>query len=246
MSRTFVTWASYDWRLLPESIAAYYEQADEILVGVDRDGLTWSGLPNGMDWKHFQEVMEAIDPAGKITLVVEPFFTAGKTPRENNDAGYRRLYQLAHGEWIVAVDADEVVTDVPALLKGMNGAPMGRQVYGRWTNVFKVIGDTALVVTPETHLCALATRSREPVRAKLTEELPFYVPVVVQHNTLGRSEAEVALKLASYGHRDDVRPGFFEFWKAVDLTNYQTVRDCHPFIPSQWPGLTAIPLKDLR
>lgn len=245
MHASFVTLACYDWRLLPTSIAAYYEHAEEILVGLDLDRITWGGKPFELDRAELVAALAAIDPARKIRIL-EGVFHSPARGQVNGTAERERLARHAHGEWIVEVDADELIRDVPALLAAMEEAPPGWQVCGTWRNVFKVIGNTALVVDDDNSVCALATRLRTRERAKLTGEWPLVVPgLTVEHLITARADAELALKLQSWGHMDDVSPGWIDRWRSVTLENYAEVRDLHYFEPRWWPSLKAVPVANL-
>lgn len=242
MRATFVTLAAYDWRLLPTSMAAYYDHADEILVGLDCDRVTWGGKLFALDRAELERALP--DPAGKIQIV-EGMFHGPARGQANGTAERQFLANIARNDWIVEVDADELVLDVPALLATMARTPVGMQVCGVWRNVFKVIGDTALVVDSSESVCALATRNRSRLRAKLTGEVPVVAPVVVEHLTMARSRDELALKLASWGHMDDVLPGWLASWDSVTLENYAAARNLHPFEPGWWPRLRAVPVAEL-
>jgi hypothetical protein len=243
LKATFITLAAYDWHLLPTSIAAYYDHADEILIGLDQERLSWSGLPFHLDRAALEQAIP--DLAGKIRIVEGAFYSPSRTPMENDCAERQALSAEAANEWTVEVDADEIVTDVPALFDAMAETPPGRQVFGLWRDVFKVQGETALVVDTNLLLCALATRSRRRVLARQSGERAEFTPVIVEHLTLGRSRAEVAQKLASWSHSDQVKAGFLERWDAIDLDNFEEVRNVHPFKSERWPRLHAVPVAEL-
>jgi hypothetical protein len=236
MSSTFITLASYDWRLLPQSIAGYHGIADEVLVGLDAGGLTWAGAATGLSRAQLEL---ALAPFPKARIVEGNFFDASKAPIDNDTAERAHLAGLAQGEWIVEVDADEIV-DGHALLLDLHQVPPATQVYASWLNVFKVIDGVALVVDDRRHLAPLATRSRIRKRSRVTGEAMWLARQEVPHLTLGRSEAEVAQKLSNWGHAPQVRPGFFDLWRSIDLGNYRDVRNVHPFIPDRWPVLKAV------
>lgn len=245
MRATFVTLAAYDWRMLPASIASYYAYADEIIVGLDVNRRSWSGTQFGLDDR---DLAEALSPyTDKITVVTDDFFNAHQSPLQNDRAERERLAKSARNNWVVEVDADEVLSDADALLAAMESCPPGCQVYAQeWTQVYKVISDTALVVTPSLQLCALATRSRARKLARQTGEPPVVAPVEVVHWTMGRDEADLVQKLASWSHSHQVRPGFLDQWRSVTLENYRAAKDLHYFRASAWPGLRAVPVSQLR
>ena len=219
-------------------MAGYYDAADEIIVGVDENRRTWAGTAFNLDCADLLAALP--DPDRKIRFVEASFFDPRSTPIENDCREREHLARLARNELVAEVDADEMI-DGAALAAAAERLPPGHQLYAPWSHVFKIIGDTALIVdNPHGgELCALATRSRRRKLARQTGEPPVVADFVVRHNTLGRSVAEVAEKLTGWGHADRVRPGFLDLWRSVNLNNYADVRDVHPFIPSRWPGLKA-------
>jgi hypothetical protein len=244
MPASFVVPVAYDWRLLPASMAGYYDTADEILVGIDVNRRTWAGT--AFDLPRDELRAELPDPDGKIRIIEGDFYDPGRTPIENDCREREYLARESRNDMVIEVDADESV-DGAALVAAAEQMPPGRQLYAPWLQVFKVIGDTALLVD-NTHggeLCALATRSRSRRYARQTGEPPVVADLQVLHNTMGRSDAEVAQKLAGWGHAHQVRPGFLDLWRSVSLENYRNARDFHPFSPKRWPALKVTPLASL-
>lgn len=241
MRATFVTLAAYDFRLLPASIASYHEAADEILVGLDADRVSWSGQPFECDRAELDAVLAPFPKA----RVLEGNFHSSAVAMENDSQERAFLASLARNEWVVEVDADESV-DGAAVVAALADCPEGKQLYGFWSNVYKVIDDTALVVEPAIHTCPLATKSRSRKVARITGE-PTYLSrtVKVLHFTTCRSEPALVQKLTNWSHSGDVRPGFLDQWRGITLENYQDARNLHPFIPSRWPALRAVPVASL-
>lgn len=245
MRASFVTLAAYDWRLLPTSIGAYYEHAAEILVGLDGQRLTWAGQPFELDRAVLEATLMAIDPERKIHIVEANYCHHGRTPMQNDCAEREYLAACAREDWVVEVDADELLDDVPALFTAMAAAPDGYQVFGTWRDIWKVIGSHALVVRSSDNLCALATRSRHRNYARQTGERAWIATTTVEHLTLGRSDTEVAQKLTGWSHATQVRPRFLDLWRAATLENYEALRNVHPFRPARWPALEAVPVSSL-
>jgi hypothetical protein len=43
LKKSAISLISYDASYLPKSIASYYDYVDEIVLGLDKDRITWSG-----------------------------------------------------------------------------------------------------------------------------------------------------------------------------------------------------------
>lgn len=226
---TFVTLACYDWRLLPTSIAAYHDVADEVLIGLDRDRLTWSGPPFSLDRSALEHALRDFP---KCRIIEDRFYQPNLTPLQNDCRERSRLARLARNEWVVEVDADEIV-DGAAIVAELPRVPDGHQLYGFWRDILKVDGDTALLRDTRAggKLCALATKSKARKYARQTGEPPHVADITVEHLTTARPEQELAQKYRSWGHSDTISQSALADWR--NLT-------------PQSPGVTAVPINSLR
>ena len=65
---------SYDAnRFLADSIKRYYNYVDEIVLGIDKDRITWSGNPFEIDEDSLWKELSSLDGDSKITIVEEDF-----------------------------------------------------------------------------------------------------------------------------------------------------------------------------
>jgi hypothetical protein len=225
---SFVTLACYDWRLLPTSIAAYHDAADEVLIGLDYDRRTWSGTPFECDRSALEYALRDFPKC----RIVEDQFSLGRKPLENDCAEREYLARLTRNPWVVEVDADEIV-DGAAIVRALSDVPRGRQLFGLWKDVLKVDGDTALLRDTSSggRLCALATRSRTRRYARETGEPIYVAPIEVEHLTTARPEPELRQKFAGWGHSDTCPNDALDKWRELSARS---------------PSVVAVPVSSLR
>jgi hypothetical protein len=237
---SFVTLLAYDYRYCYQAIRSYYDIADEIILGLDADRLTWSKRPFAIDLEEVRAFVAEVDRDRKIR-VIERDFHGEDTPMKN-DTRERSLLsrEAAPGNWVVQVDADEILmnaADFRAWL--LAEAPADHLILARWLSVFKVFGDQVLVVDPPGEAVPVATMARgEYVMARLTGQPQAMSPLQVLHFSWGRTPQELRQKLDNWSHAQDFNvEDFYAFWDGVTLDNYTQARDFHPLDPPVWGAL---------
>lgn len=239
---SFVTPVAYDHRFAWAAIASYYGIADEIIVGLDRDRISWNGKPFRIDEDDFRRRLKASDPQGKISLVEGDFHSQGSA--HANDTFERNALSLRcrPGRWVVQVDSDELLRNPDEFRAWLLRRRGFWLVQARRTVVFKRFGDDYLVVDKDRARISLATRRRgRYTGCRDTREFKRRSPLSLLHFSWGRDEGELRQKLESWTHaRDFDTAKFLDFWKSVDLDNYGRFRDLHPIDGPHWPSLRLV------
>ena len=75
---------SYDADYLPSSIEKYYEYVDEIILGVDKDRISWSNNNFSFDETVLWKELGRIDGDSKISVIEEDFHKS-EIPIENDN-----------------------------------------------------------------------------------------------------------------------------------------------------------------
>lgn len=237
---SFVTMFAYDYRYAFNSIPSYYDLADEIIIGMDQDRLTWMKQPFQMDMDEVRAFIEKIDVQKKIRIIEGNFHTE-EHPLVNDNLERSALSRACiEGNWVVMIDADEIVLNGPefkAWLLANN--PAQYNVYGRWISVFKTFGDQVLVVDPPGETVPIATMVRgEYTGARLTKQQGILSPLQLLHFSWGRTPQELAQKISNWGHAGDFHlPAFFQMWQSVTLQNYHQLKNFHPLNGPVWQSL---------
>jgi hypothetical protein len=73
IKKSVISLISYDAHYLAKSIEKYYNYVDEIILGLDKDRVTWSGNSFTFDEAALWAELNAIDGDNKITVVEENF-----------------------------------------------------------------------------------------------------------------------------------------------------------------------------
>lgn len=246
---------SYDYRFLLSTISRYLSHVDEVVLGIDSEGLTWSGEPFAIPGSFFDQLRRLDQRPPKIRLASQPFYSASRSPMENDVAERNALsLEVQEGNWIVSIDADEYLVN-PSEFFGFlrQGETDGDVcVEGQWITVFKDLGGWLLVVAagPDGLLerFPIATLQRGAFRqSRWTEARPVLSPCVALHYSWGRQEEDLRQKLLNWSHSQDfdVR-SYFEFWRGINETNYATIRNFHPIWPTMWSRLVLVEKADLE
>lgn len=238
---SFVTPVAYDFRYALKAVQAYYGAADEIVLGLDRERISWSGMKYNMDEGAFREGIRLLDSQAKVKVVEGDFHSRGSATL--NDTDERNVLSLAcrPGHWIVQIDSDEMVLNAGEFRAWLLGRTFNWNVLGNWLTVFKSFRDAYLVVD-KTATISVATRSRGLYTGcRDTKQWKRRSPLKMLHFSWGRTEAEVGQKLKNWTHSGDFDTDrFLQFWRSVNLENYQSVRDFHPMDGPDWPSLRLV------
>jgi hypothetical protein len=237
---SFITLLAYDYRYSYPAVRSYYKLADEIILGLDADRLTWMQQPFEIDMDEIKAFIADIDPQRKIRIVEGNFHSAGN-PMVNDAMERSRLSeQAAPGNWVVQIDADEILVNGPEfrewlLLKD----PVPYNVFGRWLSVFKLFGKQALIIDPPGEYVPVATMLRgQYTGGRLTRQQGVMSPLRLLHFSWGRTPAQLMQKLRNWSHaRDFDVEKFFDFWESVTLENFAEAKNFHPLHGPTWSSL---------
>ena len=133
----------------PNSIKTYYDYVDEIVLGLDKNRVSWSKNKFTFDESKLWSELNDIDSDGKITIVEEDFVKSDKAIENDN---FERNYlkeQCSH-DWIFSFDADEELLNAHDFF--VNYLPLIEKYYNTcdimmtWATPFKTIEDKTLVI----------------------------------------------------------------------------------------------------
>ncbi len=236
---SFVVLVAYDYKYLPPVIKSLYSIADEIILGLDRDRISFTKKPFEFDTVEFQSMIRRLDPEGKIRVVEEDFHSAPDPMAcETHERNY--LSGLCQkGNWIIQIDSDEILLNPEEFKEWIDSGNGSGMILAHWILVYKKIGNELLVVDKENHHHPVGTRLRGGyIGARHTGQNKKVSPLRLLHFAYGRTPEEMRIKLKNWSHANDFDTDkYFEFWKGVGLDNYSQVKDIHPMEGSAWPSL---------
>ena len=89
LKKSVISLISYDADYLPDSISKYYNYVDEIILGLDKDRISWSNNSFSFDENELWKKLKLLDTKNKIEIIEENFHPSS-TPIENDN--YERNY----------------------------------------------------------------------------------------------------------------------------------------------------------
>jgi hypothetical protein len=239
---SFVTPLAYDWKYAFDAIRSYYAIADEIILGLDADRISWSKKPFAFDDAAVADLIAQIDTDKKIRIVEGNFHGLG-VPLENETAERRLLGAACQsGNWVVQIDADEVLLNPFDFKQQMANMPQDQCVSGIWLPIYKIIGDKALIVGGQLETTPVATRTPHLYTfGRVTDQPTTVSQLLMLHLSWCRPEEELLQKLTNWGHSNQIdAEKTIGLWRATTLENYHQLRDFHHIYGPLWKFLKVI------
>ena len=201
------------------------------------------------DWLH------AFDKAGKINIYRDDFYDPALSPMENEVRERKSLAaRMGIGNWIIQLDSDEYFVDFKRFAEELKlrntylDRPEQNQVQiaGYYINLYKYTGDGLLYVSKPRNQ-KFATNYPDYVTGRNTRQRVIYIPNLVIHECLSRSEEEIRTKFNNWGHSHQVNTeAFLEKWRKIDQSNYHRFEDLFYLEPEKWKKLSYVKGKSLE
>jgi hypothetical protein len=264
IKKSVISLISYDAKYLAKSIEKYYNYVDEIVLGLDKDRISWSGNVFSFDEAKLWSDLSAIDGDNKITIVEENFHESSVAIENDN---YERNYlkSACTHDCIVSVDADEYLLNAKDFF--YNFLPIAEKYLTKadicmnWATPYKQIGDTVLVIANDndtpflgenqgfiTHKNNTFTYARW-TNLSASGNNRIMSPLISIHWSLCRDKEDLHTKIHNIGHSDIVeKDPFYAIWKDVTLDNYHQLRNFKTsgLGGAQWPKLFAVDINQLE
>ena len=263
--KSAISLISYDANMfLADSIKRYYNYVDEIILGIDKDRVTWSGNDFSIDEDSLWSSLSQIDGDNKISIIEENFHQSEVAIEYDN---YERNFlkaQCSH-DWIFSFDADEMLVNTKKFF--LEYCPLVENYYNKvdicmvWATPYKKLEDES----GKSHTLIIANEDDTPffgenqgvvtskdstfVYARWTDKSSsgakrLMSPLVALHWSLCRPEKELHEKIHNIGHSDLVeKDPFYQIWTQVTWENYHELQDFKTsgLGGAQWPKLSAVP-----
>lgn len=253
LNKSVIALIAYDAHLLPSSIKSYYSYVDEIILGLDKDRISWSGNSFSFDEAKLWRELKAIDFDKKISIIEENFHP-GNIAIENDTYERNFLKEQCSNNWILSFDADEVLINpydfFIEFLPLIEPYVHKRDLLFTWFHPYKVINDEILYIANEDgSFCDTDTQDFSTMRDKTftycrwtNEQKKLKTPLAVLHWSFCRDDAQLEQKISNYGHSDKAAGDpFYEIRKSITLENYTNLRNFKTSnMGAQWPKLEKI------
>jgi hypothetical protein len=231
---------SYDYAFIKTSLPLVYKSADEIVISVDINRITWAGNKYSFD-ESILDWIKIQDTDKKIKIYQENFYVAENTAMQN-ETRQRQLSanQFAKPGWVVQLDVDEYFLNFNSFitkLKTLNRyllkpAQNNVDIAVNWMNLFKRNEEGYFVVSKPLQPIRIATNFPQYDVARSTNSFTIFTPFIMVHDTWARSEEEILTKVNNWGHKDDFDTAvFFKKWKNLTIENYKEYKNFNPVKP---------------
>ena len=257
--KSVISLISYDAHYLPDSIRSYYDYVDEIILGLDKDRISWSRNKFSFDEASLWSELQKIDYAGKIQVVEENFHSS-LVPIENDTHERNYLKEQCAHDWVFSFDADEVLVnakeffiDFCPLVQDYNDV----ELMFTWFLLYKEFEQDYLIIADESRN-HIFKKDVQGFTAKKNLHTYTYCrwtnapkkllsPLGILHYSFCRSDEELSKKINNFGHSaESKRDPFYDIQKTVTLDNYQQMLNFKTSnMGPQWPTLRAVPKTNL-
>ena len=258
IKKSAISLISYDAHYLPKSIEKYYNYVDEIVLGLDKNRITWSKNSFSFDEQKLWSELSRIDGDGKISIVEEDFVQS-EVAIENDNYERNFLKDQCSHDWIFSFDADEMLVnpkqffyDFCPLVEDYRET---HDICMTWATPYKEIGDTTLVIAEEDgspffgeNQGVVTSKNNTFTYARWTNQSAagtnrILSPLVALHYSLCRKSEDLHEKIHNIGHSNIVEEDpFYKIWSQVDMENYKQLKNFKTsgLGGAQWPSLEPI------
>ena len=258
IKKSAISLISYDAHYLPKSIEKYYNYVDEIVLGLDKNRITWSKNSFSFDEQKLWSELSQIDGDGKISIVEEDFVQS-EVAIENDNYERNFLKDQCSHDWIFSFDADEMLVnpkqffyDFCPLVEDYRET---HDICRTWATPYKEIEDTTLVIAEEDgspffgeNQGVVTSKNNTFTYARWTNQSAagtnrILSPLVALHFSLCRKSEDLHEKIHNIGHSNIVEEDpFYKIWSQVDMENYKQLKNFKTsgLGGAQWPSLEPI------
>ena len=258
IKKSAISLISYDAHYLPKSIEKYYNYVDEIVLGLDKNRITWSKNSFSFDEQKLWSELSQIDGDGKISIVEEDFVQS-EVAIENDNYERNFLKDQCSHDWIFSFDADEMLVnpkqffyDFCPLVEDYRET---HDICMTWATPYKEIEDTTLVIAEEDgspffgeNQGVVTSKNNTFTYARWTNQSAagtnrILSPLVALHYSLCRKSEDLHEKIHNIGHSNIVEEDpFYKIWSQVDMENYKQLKNFKTsgLGDAQWPSLEPI------
>lgn len=244
---------SYDYFMLLTSIRQLYDYVDKIVVAIDIDRKTWSGNTFEIPESFFVDVRK-FDVKNKIDFYFDVFYLPELTPIENESRERNMALSKLGKGWKIQLDVDEYVYQfetVAAYLKKywfLLLCPRLTPIClnGKLVTLYRELPEGYLYIENNEQF-PFITNQRDNTQTRNNNRIRnFQTNIKVIHQSWARSEEQIFIKIKNWGHRDDFDTlEYFEFWRSLNIENYEKAIDFHPLSPRVWNKLFFMPATDV-
>jgi len=236
---SIITPIAYDYKYAFNALKCYYDIADEIILGVDSDNISWSGNKYYFNDLAFKNFIAELDINHKIKVIKDNFH-GQPSPLENDTLERNKLSAYCNpNNWIISIDSDEYILNPIEFRTWLSQYKSVNDFHAEWLTVFKIIDKKCLVVLEPLNSVPFGTKKRcSYVECRDTRSEYLKSNAKLLHYSWGRSRYDLELKLKNWSHSKDFDINrYLKFWDSVNLDNYKIFNNFHPLYGPLWHSL---------
>jgi hypothetical protein len=258
--KSVISLISYDAAYLASSIKTYYDYVDEIVLGLDKDRVSWSGNTFSFNENKLWSELNAIDGDSKIHII-EDNFHRSSNPIENDTYERNYLKHYCSSDLILSFDADEQLINPNDFFNKF--CPLidfrhDAELSFTWFLLYKEFESGYLIIADETRKNVF-TKDVQGFSANRDLHTFTYCrwtnatkkiksPLAVLHYSFCRPDKELKDKINNFGHSKESKVDpFYAIRDTVTLENYKNLKNFKTSnMGAQWPALLYIEKEKLQ
>ncbi len=252
--KSVISLISYDAIFLPTSIKTYYDYVDEIVLGLDKDRISWSNNRFSFDEAQLWKQLKAIDYDNKISIIEENFHRSS-SPVENDTHERNFLKSKCEHDWIFSFDADEMLVNAREFF--VDFCPTVQdykdiELVFTWYMLYKEFDSGYLIIADEDGERAFKKETQGFTAHRDLHTFTYcrwtnsrkkiLSPLGIKHYSFCRTDEQLDKKINNFTHsRESKNDPFYKVQKSVTLDNYYSFKNVRT-IPNgaQWPRLKFV------
>lgn len=258
--KSVISLISYDAHYLPASIKSYYDYVDEIVLGLDKDRISWSNHKFSFDEDKLFSELAKIDTEGKISVVEENFHRSS-IPIENDTHERNYLKEQCSHDWVFSFDADEILINARSFF--LDFCPLVEdykdvELMFTWFLMYKEVEGGSLIIADENRQHIFKKDIQGFTANKNLHTFTYcrwtnstkkiLSPLAIAHYSFCRPQKELDVKVNNFGHSiESKKDPFYDIQKQVNKDNYQSLRNFKTSnMGEQWPTLKFVKTEELN
>lgn len=246
MNLSFYTPIAYDYEYALDSIKSYYKIANEIILAIDEDLISWSNKKFDISSEFFDKI-KILDIDKKITIIFSNFHKF-QEPLRNDTFERNYISELCKKEnYIIGIDSDEILLNAEEFRDWIQNFDISFDITCQWMTVYKKFNNSLLITSP-LETAEIGTNLRSScVKARITKNRTKLSPLKVLHFSWGRTREQILQKLQNWSHsRDFDLNNYMKIWDYVTLENYKELKNFHPLkLKNVWQKLELMDLNEV-
>jgi hypothetical protein len=236
---------SYDYDMFLTSVKQLYDHVDKIVVGIDKNNLTWAGNKYTIPQSFFDEIRK-FDKRNIIEIYFDKFYIPTLSPMECESRERNMVLKKLGRGWKIQLDVDEYIVDFKELkkyLKKYNYLNIFPQLTpicfkGKLVTLFKQTEAGYLYMNDKFKFPFITNQNVNSHTRFVNNAYNHYINIQVIHQSWARNIEEIELKVKNWGHKNDFDVYLYlNFWKSINHNNYTDINNFHPINPSVWEKL---------